>query len=421
MRLYTKDASVLLLQLLQLKIQNRRCSSILEHQEQLTNAQKEKNDNNRLRLENLLYKQTYLHREIKSCKDFTPKETFLVEKDIETTLLHHEYTSDLQIRHRHSLMSLAKEYEERQLIQVNISRLKQEYSDGAVFLVRRATEKGEFSSNCYKKINICINDSFLVGTQDKKRKFLEEIPGKLNTILAATNDLEQSLLPNNPLTGRNRDMILLSARRLSTPLYVLFHSIYTVQISSIDATGGLGLPAGYSCLRSYQMGKAKWFYKADIIHKESGVDSDSALSNDSSSAVDLTLRIESDSPEGTVSTMTIRFELDPSATMPGTSDESAGYSGASSSTPTPAAFVGALVTACSIQAQCPFKPEAMLHNLFPRDGGDLYLSSTSTNHYLWVQWLCGLRPLPDSSLSDTMYGHSAGAVLNKVTTIASLF
>jgi hypothetical protein len=248
--------------------------------------------------------------------------------------------------------------------------------------------------------------------QDRKRKFLEEIPGKLATILAATNDLEQTLLPNNPLVGRNRDTVLLSARRLSTPLYVLFHSVYTVQISSLETTAGLGVPPGYSCLRTNLISKVKWLYKTEIVHKESGASHDSVLTNDSPSVVDLTLRIDSDSADGIVASMTIRFELDVNTanTEQRTADESSG-----ASYPVPVAFVGATVTSCSIQAQCPFKPEAMLHNLFPRDGGDLYMSSSSANHYLWVQWLCGLRPVPDTRQAETSYGHSAGAVLNKVT------
>jgi hypothetical protein len=345
--------------------------ALLEQQEAAVNAQKERNDKAQLRLENLLYKQAYLAREIKLCKDFTPTEVLAVENELNCRILQNEFVSDLTRRHRESLSKLAIEYEDRQRLRANLSSLKEEYAAESSIL-------------------------------DAKRKFLDDIPAKLTAVLTATSDLDQLFSSADPSVGRNRDTIILTARKLPTPLYVLFHSIYTMQISS----------SKYDSASKFSVfdragAEGRWLYKVDMVEGQSA---------ESGFAVDLTLKIEKSGDAAPSSTLAdsasvvLRFTSKSSK-----SDmEVDGEEGNEHQEPS---YVTMTVTSLSFHSILPFKVDQIFHCLYPRDTGDAI--SADATYFLWVQWICGLRPLPSSRTLS--YGYSTGSVMHKVRYICHTF
>lgn len=361
-------SSDLPLALLQMKILNRKTMLQLERKEADVNEQKEKNDSNRLRLENLLYRKAYLAREIKACKDFMPSEVASVEVEVGHPLVHDTFSLDLPQKHRSSLIALASEYQERQRVQELLAKLKDQHV-------------------------------IETGALDKKMKFLEELPGKLDVLLKGASELEDVILPQEKISMR--DANIQRAQRLPGPLYVLYHSLHNVK-AAVGGESGLCSP-GFSLLLSRPAGpncnySTKWMYKIEIVEGTDG----------SSAELNLHLRIEVDVPstsggipETESSFMVLQFSCDDM----GSSKQ-----------------VGVAVLSLSYQNRCPFKLEGILHALYPHDEGETETlakmvagasSKLCVSFFLWAQWLSGLRPVPESP--DVSVSNSSGAVLHRVS------
>lgn len=113
----------------------------------------------KLNYENLLYKQAYLQREIRACKDLATPNLTEIEKELGQELATHQYSNNLNDVNANALELLEKE---------RISR----------------TESEAILVNLKETRNIALKKL------DKKRKFLDELPGKIETINALAKDLE---------------------------------------------------------------------------------------------------------------------------------------------------------------------------------------------------------------------------------------
>lgn len=342
--------------LIQMKVLNRKAMRLLDDKESRVIEQKEKNDSNRLRLENLLYRKAYLAREIKACKDFIPAEVAAVEAEVGAALIHDSFSADLAARHRGSLAALAGEYQERQRVQELLAKLKEQH----------------------------VSET---GLLDKKMKFLEDLPSRLDAALAGVSQLEGIMPPQEQISSK--DSSLQRARRLPGPLYVLYHSLHNVQavVGDDSQSGGfcllLSRPVGHSSTYG-----SKWMYRIDVIETADGA-----------THLELQLRIEVDVPsaETETATLSLRFGMHPDSLT---------------------RLVGVSIQSLSFQSKYPFKLEAMLHALYPHDEGESAAAQSSSvkgsaaTYYVWAQWLSGLRPVPECP--DVAVGNSSGAVLHRV-------
>jgi hypothetical protein len=403
---YDEGAS-LSLAVLQLKVLGRQSMLSLDAREGGVAQHKERNDAHRLRLENLLYRKAYLAREIQACKDFTPAETHRVEGETGQGLLHSRYSADLPGRHRQSLASLAGEFQSRQRMQELLAKLKEQFQEET-------------------------------GALDKKMRFLEELPGRLDAVLASTGALQAVAAPGE---GPERDARLRAAARLPAPLYTLFRSLLGVE--SVLAGGGGAAPApapGYSVLLSRPAGPhcaygTRWVYRVEVVEPQpaaAAAGAEAGAGAQPPSYLELHMRIEVDAPllaggSGSgggsggggerqaapeTAAMTLRF----STHSP--SDTGGGGGGQR--------LVGVAVSSLSFQSKCPFRADGLLHALYPHDEGESNTATTPTAPaaaaaagggggacYLWAQWLCGLRPVPRRA--DAGGGDSAAAVLHRVS------
>jgi len=146
-----------LLGIMRLKGLNRQLSIELDEKRKLVEKRKEKVDSLHLKLENLLYKQSYLLQEIKSCKDLSTPHLQLLESELGGKALGAtSFSSSLPLQHEAAMQALRDEMQQR----------KDE---------RKALEG---KSSEYKKV---------LSVMDEKRKFLEELPqkiGKLDSTVA---------------------------------------------------------------------------------------------------------------------------------------------------------------------------------------------------------------------------------------------
>lgn len=132
------------------------------HRKEVDSA-KEKVDKSNLALENLLYRQAYLRREIRTCKDLSTPNLSAIEDEIKDELEEKlgaiEFREDLSSFHERSMTLLQKEMDQRESMQSILQSRKQKQ--------QQSIEK-----------------------LDKKRKFLEELPTRVAFVKAATGDLQ---------------------------------------------------------------------------------------------------------------------------------------------------------------------------------------------------------------------------------------
>jgi hypothetical protein len=365
----TSAAEDLVVGLLRMKAGNREAMALLERREAAVAAQRERNDQARLRLENLLYRQAYLAREIRACDDFSASAAATVEKELGgEPLLQQTHTADLAARHKRSLNRLAEEFESRRDKRAALAELRAAHAEETSAL-------------------------------DKKRRFLEELPSRLKDVAAAVAQVEQHALSSGgcaapgetavaAMAGIGRSAVLEAAASLPGPLYTLYYGLNALQVvisSTITSTGevlpGYVLFSEHCPARAADSPKAatQWAFRASIV--------DTPASN---KAVDLDLRISltgegSNAPLAESVSATLRFSLGQEH------------------------LVCVSVQGLSFASAYPFKPDELLHNLFPGD-------SSASGSFLWLQWVCGLRPLPPPAVqtSTTRYGSSLGTVVHRV-------
>lgn len=116
-------------------------------------------DKLKLTYENLLYKQAYLQREIRACKDLATPSLSEIEKELGQTLATHEYSAQLSEVNSQALELLEQE---------RVSRVE--------------TEK--VLDSLKEKRNEALK------TLDRKRKFLDEVPSKVEVISALAKELD---------------------------------------------------------------------------------------------------------------------------------------------------------------------------------------------------------------------------------------
>lgn len=356
-------AEALVLGMLRLKAGNREAMALLEKREAAVAAQREKNDQARLRLENLLYRQAYLAREIRACDDFATSAAAAAEKELGgEPLIQQSHSADLASRHKRSLNRLAEEFESRRDKRAALAELRAAY----------ASETGAL---------------------DKKRRFLEELPSRLKDVASAVAQVEQHVLTSGgnaapaesaaaAMTGLGRSAVLEAAATLPAQLYTLFHGLHALQasISSGTAQTAVEVPAGFTLCAEHGSSSSttQWAYRTNVVDL-------AALGT----AVDLDLRINftttgSPATAGDTASVTLRFTV------------------------TSGNLVCVSTHGLSFAAMYPFKPEDLLYNLYPGD-------SSASRTYLWLQWACGLRPLPPTPLQGTTrYGSSLGTVIHRV-------
>lgn len=142
------------------KAMNRTIHTSLDKQRSAIEARKDHVDRLHLKLENLLYKRAYLLREIRACKDLSTPMLTTVEQEMQTILTVTEYTVDLPEQHQKAIATLNKE---KQL---------------------RIDAKASIESR------LALHQSKL-DVVDGKRKFLEEIPSRVQKIEGVLGELLQ--------------------------------------------------------------------------------------------------------------------------------------------------------------------------------------------------------------------------------------
>lgn len=148
--------------LMRLKALNRQMHTSLEAKRKEVELQKEKVDRLQLTLENMLYKQTYLQREIRICKDLQTPNVAKIEEDLGRKVTSMTYSDSWAEQHDAALQTLNEEMEARKNIigvRDSINATHQQYLD----------------------------------VLDKKRKFLDELPLKAEAIKAAAVDVKSKI------------------------------------------------------------------------------------------------------------------------------------------------------------------------------------------------------------------------------------
>jgi hypothetical protein len=147
---------------MKLKSSNRLIYTSLETKRNEVELHKEKVDKLQLKLENLLYKQAYLGREIRECKDLQTKNLSKIESDINQSLSIKEFTNQLSEQHSNAINTLTIEMEERKNKQNILEELK---------LVQQEN----------------------IDLLDKKRKCLEDIHPNVQQIKTSTIEIKKTL------------------------------------------------------------------------------------------------------------------------------------------------------------------------------------------------------------------------------------
>jgi Fms-interacting protein/Thoc5 len=145
---------------IKLKHFNREIQQALEQKRNEVEKEKEVVEMLKLKLENVLYKKAYLQREIRVLKDFTTPELNAVEKEIGRPLAAVDFSAGTLA----SIETAAKEVMQREIVD------------------REET---------FKKLELLT--TIKAGKEevlDKKRKFLDDIPLRMNLVKASTADIK---------------------------------------------------------------------------------------------------------------------------------------------------------------------------------------------------------------------------------------
>lgn len=144
---------------MQIKSLNRKIYQELEDRRSQIEAKKGVVDMLQLSYENLLYKQAYLQREIRACKDLATPNLAEVEKELGTLLATTVFSDNLSAISNQAIASLAAEQAARIETGNVLSALK-ETRDAAL-----------------KKL-------------DRKRKFMDELPSKIEVISNTVKEIQ---------------------------------------------------------------------------------------------------------------------------------------------------------------------------------------------------------------------------------------
>ena len=146
--------------LIELKTLARYIHLKVEERKKVSDQKRNIVDKLQLSLENLQYKEAFLRREIRTCRDLTTPCLNEIETELNMQLGATIYHEDIEATNENTMALLKKEKEDRKL---DLNRLE------------------ELNNESKKKLE----------QLDRKRKFLDELPTKIDLLKAATNDLRQ--------------------------------------------------------------------------------------------------------------------------------------------------------------------------------------------------------------------------------------
>lgn len=155
-----EDLNALALIMVKMKSCNRKIHQVLATKRSEVEAKKGRLESLQLKLENLLYKQAHLKREIKTCKDLSTPTLAEIEKEVNTTLGTTKYSENLKSVHDDTIQKLNDEMQSRIATQEELNAVTQRHQQSMDVL-------------------------------DKKRKFLEDMPVKIANIKTVASGLEE--------------------------------------------------------------------------------------------------------------------------------------------------------------------------------------------------------------------------------------
>ena len=352
-----------------LKKRNRAQFLDLEKKKAVVENHRELCGSSQLKLENLLYKEAYLLREIQTCKQISTPAVKCVEKEMDIIIGVEKYSNDLPSLHKASLSLLRSELAQRKQMQATVASEREKKAQ-------------------------------LEETIHKKQKLLQEIPAKLSAVAANTRQLCDFFEQSSEVLDMDEGVELY--RKLPSPLYVLFRSLTAL--------------CHPNCFGKFQS-------KSTVnIHQISDTGAASEL------AVDLTLHMTGLSTtrrtsNGGCAYLTLRFRYVPRNNAVYVSVASVKLSSAKDgdatdrTLPLPFPSPDILLSLFPKGLRCSEIIDEM----------DTPSPSELGTCYLWAQWICGLRPFPsmptpETSSSDdiTSFGtvFSLPSVLSFVSTAA---
>ena len=150
---------------LDLKSFNRQIFTTLEKKRKEIESEKEKIEKLLLFYENLKYKQSYLHKQIRICKDLYTPNLNTIQNEMNTKLGTNTYTNQETLTeiNQNSVNLLENEITLRQNMQITLNELEVKYN--------KSVEK-----------------------LDKKRKFIDELPTRVSIIKSSTVDLHTQFI-----------------------------------------------------------------------------------------------------------------------------------------------------------------------------------------------------------------------------------
>lgn len=148
--------------LMQIKALNRKVYQELEDRRNQIEAKKGVVDMLQLSRENLLYKQAYLQREIRACKDLATPNLVEVEKELGKQLASTVFSGNLEEVNQQATILLEAERQARIETEQVLLSLK------------------ETRDTALKKL-------------DRKRKFIDELPGKIEQISNTVKEIQAQL------------------------------------------------------------------------------------------------------------------------------------------------------------------------------------------------------------------------------------
>jgi hypothetical protein len=328
------NQSALLLVLL--KKLNRTKLLQLDEKQHSVDTLKDRVNKSQLKLENLLYKQAYLLREINDFKDYNSTELNKIETELEMKIGMDEYSSDLVQLHKNSLSILKKELQLRKLKRSELQDLEK----------KKESLSDELNS---------------------KRKRLESFPEKVSKIKTlakevfsdSSSKVEDSESSTTAQVSLAEGDDMLSIHQLANPLYTLYHSLHSLKTANLGKV-------------SVNIAENSGNWGVELTMSQQNLH---LYSPDSDNSVATT---------GGTATVTIRFEHSKTNNLVYSTVSSLQFMSPSGSTLSPPGN----------------PEKTLLKGMFPNKPASIDLMATADDAcgaYLWVQWICGLRVLPPPS------------------------
>lgn len=359
-----------------LKKTNRLKLQQLEAKQHSIDNRKDAVNKAQLRLENLLYKQAYLLREIRDYKDFNSTELNKIESEIGVKIGMDEYSSDLSQLHKESLAVLKKELQQRKLHRKELLELEKK-KESLSNEVNSKRKRLESFPEKVSKMKTLAAELFSTSTATAVDTTIAA-----NTSAAVANTAATAQLPLSDCSA------LQDIHHLTNPLYTLYHSLQAISCDSSEnasekvkvsiveeSTGKWGVDL------TVTLANLKLFTSADDC---SGISSggETDVKSTASVSASITVRFLPSALTQLVSATITSLQL---FAFP-----------ASSSTPVALHAPGS-------------QKDTLLTSLFPNQPASIDLfqtaatasaadapsaAETGKGAYLWVQWICGMRPLP---------------------------